>query len=105
VLVLVWLAGRVAVTLSAEIGWLAAMLIDVAFGRPLSASPGLEAIYGLIVIAAVARIVAAVLPDWSTALLHVAAFAWAAAFLGFAGLYAPLLCLPKRPSPRRTAGP
>ena len=71
-------------------------------GRPLSASPGLQAIYGLIVIAAVARIVAAILPDWGMALLHVAAFAWAAAFLGFAGLYAPLLCLPKRPSPRET---
>lgn len=74
-------------------------------GRPLAASPGLEAIYALIVIAALARITAAVLPDWSTALLHVAAFAWAAAFLGFAGLYAPLFCLPKRPSPQRTGGP
>lgn len=31
VLVLVWILGRAAVTCSAEIGWLAAMLIDIAF--------------------------------------------------------------------------
>ncbi len=31
VLVVLWLAGRVAVTLSAEIGWLAAALVDAAF--------------------------------------------------------------------------
>jgi len=30
-LVLVWIAGRVAVTASAEIGWLAAFLIDTSF--------------------------------------------------------------------------
>ena len=71
-------------------------------GRPLSASPGLQAVYALVAIAALARIAAAVLPDWSMALLHLAAFAWVAAFLGFAGLYAPLLCLPKRPSPGGT---
>jgi uncharacterized protein involved in response to NO len=71
-------------------------------GQPLSASPGLQAVYALVAIAALARIAAAVLPDWSMALLHLAAFAWAAAFLGFAGLYAPLLCLPKRPSPGGT---
>jgi uncharacterized protein involved in response to NO len=69
-------------------------------GYPLSASPGLQAIYALVVVAAVARIAAAILPDWSMMLLHLAAFAWAAAFLGFAGLYAPLLCLPKRPAER-----
>ena len=67
-------------------------------GRPLAASPGLQAIYLLAALAAIARIAAALLPDWSMTLLHVAAFAWAAAFLGFAGLYAPLLCLPKRPA-------
>jgi uncharacterized protein involved in response to NO len=71
-------------------------------GQPLSASPGLQAVYAVVAIAALARIAAAVLPDWSMALLHLAAFAWAAAFLGFAGLYAPLLCLPKRPSPGGT---
>ena len=71
-------------------------------GQPLSASPGLQAVYAVVAIAALARIAAAVLPASSMALLHVAAFAWAAAFLGFAGLYAPLLCLPKRPSPGGT---
>jgi uncharacterized protein involved in response to NO len=71
-------------------------------GRPLAASPGLQAVYGLAALAAVARIAAALLPDWSITLLHVAAFAWAAAFLGFAGLYAPLLCLPKRPAGPRS---
>ena len=71
-------------------------------GQPLSASPGLQAVYAVVAIAALARIAAAVLPDWSMALLHLAAFAWAVAFLGFAGLYAPLLCLPKRPSPGGT---
>jgi uncharacterized protein involved in response to NO len=74
-------------------------------GRPLSATPGLQVVYALVATAAVARIAAAVLPGWSMALLHVAAFAWAAAFLGFAGLFAPLFCLSKRPSPRGTAGP
>jgi uncharacterized protein involved in response to NO len=72
-------------------------------GRPLAASPGLEAVYALIVIAAIARIAAALQPDWGMALLPLAAFGWAAAVLGFAGLFAPLLCLPKRPSPRGTA--
>ncbi len=69
-------------------------------GRPLQASPALEAVYAVAATAAVARIAAAVLPYWNVTLLHLAAFTWALAFLGFAGLYAPLLCLPKRPSAR-----
>jgi uncharacterized protein involved in response to NO len=67
-------------------------------GRPLNASPALQAIYAIAALAALARICAVLHPQWSDTLLHVAAFAWAAAFLGFAGLYAPLLCLPKRPA-------
>jgi len=67
-------------------------------GRPLSASPGLQVVYALAVTAAFARIAAALLPNWTMVLLHVAAFAWVAAFLGFAGLHAPLLCLPRRPA-------
>ncbi len=67
-------------------------------GRPLAATPGLQAVYAVAAIAALARICAVVEPQWSVTLLHVAAFAWAAAFLGFAALYAPLLCLPKRPA-------
>jgi uncharacterized protein involved in response to NO len=69
-------------------------------GRELVASPALQATYLLVVIAAVARTCAALHPPWSNALLPFAALAWAAAFLGFAALYAPLLCLPKRPAIR-----
>jgi uncharacterized protein involved in response to NO len=71
-------------------------------GRALTASPALQAIYAVAAIAAVARICAAVEPQWGVTLLHVAAFGWALAFLGFAGLYAPLLCLPKRPAAVRS---
>jgi uncharacterized protein involved in response to NO len=67
-------------------------------GRALRASPALQAVYAVAAIAALARICAALEPQWSVTLLHVAAFGWALAFLGFAGLYAPLLCLPKRPA-------
>jgi uncharacterized protein involved in response to NO len=67
-------------------------------GRELVASPALQATYLLVAIAAVARICAALHPQWGNALLPVSALTWAAAFLGFAALYAPLLCLPKRPA-------
>jgi uncharacterized protein involved in response to NO len=65
-------------------------------GRELIASPALQAVYGAATIAAVTRICAALQPQGSDALLSVAAFAWAGAFLGFAALYAPLFLLPKR---------
>ena len=45
-LVLLWLAGRVAVTFSAEIGWLAAGLIDVAFLAMVVAATTREIIAG-----------------------------------------------------------
>jgi uncharacterized protein involved in response to NO len=60
-------------------------------GRALTASPGTQFIYAAVLIAAIARICAALEPVWSTPLLHVAAVAWAAAFLGFAIAYAPVL--------------
>ena len=62
-------------------------------GRALIASPALQAVYAAASIAALARICAVLHPAWSEELLYVAAFAWAAAFLGFASLYAPILCL------------
>jgi uncharacterized protein involved in response to NO len=65
-------------------------------GRPLIASASTRAIYVAVVIAALARIVAALQPDWSELLLHVAALAWAAAFLGFAFSYMPILCSPRQ---------
>lgn len=65
-------------------------------GHALVASPGLQAVYAAAAAAAVARICVSLDPEWSGPLLHLAAFAWAAAFLGFAALYAPLLCQSKR---------
>ncbi|MDP1909440.1 MAG: NnrS family protein [Hyphomicrobium sp.] len=62
-------------------------------GRALIASPALQAVYAAALVAALARICAVLHPAWSEGLLYVAAFAWAAAFLGFASLYAPILCL------------
>jgi uncharacterized protein involved in response to NO len=71
-------------------------------GRALVASPALQAVYAAAFAAALARICAVLHPAWSEALLPVAAFAWSAAFLGFASLYAPILCL-KSPMPMRSS--
>jgi len=65
-------------------------------GRPLNASAATRAIYVAVVIAALARIAAALLPAWSELLLDVAALAWAAAFLGFGFSYMPMLCSPRQ---------
>ena len=46
VLVIVWLAGRFAVTCSAEIGWLAAMLVDASFLALIAAATGREVFAG-----------------------------------------------------------
>jgi uncharacterized protein involved in response to NO len=56
-------------------------------GRTLVATGSTEAVYGLVLVAAVARICASLEPQWSTTLLHLAGLAWAAAFLGFAATY------------------
>jgi uncharacterized protein involved in response to NO len=60
-------------------------------GQPLTASVATEAIYLAIVIAAIARICAVLHPQQSEILLHVAAFAWVFAFLGYALTFGPLL--------------
>jgi uncharacterized protein involved in response to NO len=70
-------------------------------GRALTASAGTQAIYAAIIIAAVARICAAIHTGQSELLLHVAALAWVIAFLGFVLAYGPLLL---RRDPRRQAG-
>jgi uncharacterized protein involved in response to NO len=70
-------------------------------GHALTASAGTQAIYAAIIIAAVARICAAIHAGQSELLLHVAALAWVVAFLGFALAYGPLLL---RRDPRRQAG-
>ena len=62
-------------------------------GRALVASPALQAVYAAALTAVLARIGAVLLADPGGLLLAVAAFAWAAAFLGFAFIYAPILCL------------
>lgn len=61
-------------------------------GRRLSASPATQAIYAAVVVAAVARVCAALEPAHSEVLLLVAGTAWTLAFLGFASIYGPLLC-------------
>lgn len=66
-------------------------------GRQLTASIATQGIYASIVVAAVARICAVMDPAHSVTLLHVAAFAWAAAFLGFAIGYGPALFGWRRP--------
>jgi uncharacterized protein involved in response to NO len=67
-------------------------------GQPLAASPATQAIYAAILLAAFTRILAALAPGWSDALLPVASAAWMAAFLGFAAAYGPALCRTK-PAP------
>jgi uncharacterized protein involved in response to NO len=58
-------------------------------GRLLSASRATEAVYGLVVIAAIARIAATI--GQAELLLHIAAFAWVGAFGGFVLYYGPML--------------
>ncbi len=65
-------------------------------GHTLTASTTTQAIYATIVFAAVTRICAALSPAWSEPLLQISAFAWIAAFFGFAGSFGPLLIAPKR---------
>jgi uncharacterized protein involved in response to NO len=59
--------------------------------QPLTASLLTQGIYIAVVIAALARICAVIVPALNSHLLHLAAFAWAAAFLGFAVYFGPLL--------------
>jgi uncharacterized protein involved in response to NO len=65
-------------------------------GRALVASPIVQAIYALVFGAAIARVGAAIVPDWAWVGLHVSAFAWAAAFFGFALAYWRALTRPRR---------
>jgi uncharacterized protein involved in response to NO len=67
-------------------------------GHALTASPATQAIYVAVILAAVFRICAALRPEWSEVLLYLAAMAWAAAFLGMAFVYGPMLCRERRPA-------
>ncbi len=60
-------------------------------GQRLTASVTTQLIYAAIIVAALARICAAVDPSHDGPLLHLAAFAWAAAFLGFSISFGRLL--------------
>jgi len=60
-------------------------------GQRLTASATTQLIYAAIIAAALARICAAVNPAHYGSLLHVAACAWAAAFLGFSISFGRLL--------------
>lgn len=65
-------------------------------GQALTASPATQAIYAAIIIAALARVSAVVLPAYSDVLLHIAACGWIVAFLGFAAAFSPLLAGSRR---------
>ncbi len=65
-------------------------------GQILRASNGTLAIYAFVLLAAAARIFAALAPQWSFVSLHVAAFAWALAFLGFVVAYGGALFRPRK---------
>ncbi|MVT54931.1 short-chain dehydrogenase [Bradyrhizobium yuanmingense] len=60
-------------------------------GQALTASPAIQGIYAAIIIAALARVGAVVLPAYGDVLLHIAACGWILAFLGFALAFGPLL--------------
>jgi uncharacterized protein involved in response to NO len=64
-------------------------------GRALHAGPATQAIYAAALGAALARIAAALFPQWAFLLLHLAAFCWLAAFAGFALAYGRALLLPR----------
>ncbi|WP_063694042.1 NnrS family protein [Bradyrhizobium stylosanthis] len=66
-------------------------------GQALTAAPATQGIYAAIIIAALARVAAVVLPAHGDLLLHIAACGWIVAFLGFAIAFGPLLA----GSPRR----
>jgi len=65
-------------------------------GRALTASPPVQFIYAVILLAAVARLVAA-FDIAREPLLHLSATAWVAAFAGFVAAFGPMLM---RPRPR-----
>jgi uncharacterized protein involved in response to NO len=67
-------------------------------GQPLTASVATQVFYLCVFVGAVARICAAIEPQWQMALLWLAAIAWTLGFIGFAVLFAPLLWLKPRTS-------
>lgn len=64
-------------------------------GRDLHANGAVRVIYALVLAGAVARTAAPLLGDWYGVLVGVSAALWAAAFAGYATLYAPVLWRPR----------
>jgi uncharacterized protein involved in response to NO len=64
-------------------------------GHPLTAGPMTIFIYAGIVAASVLRIASALVPELTLVLIPAAGIAWIAAFLGFAGVYGPMLVSPR----------
>jgi uncharacterized protein involved in response to NO len=64
-------------------------------GRDLAADPATTLIFGLVTLAAITRIAAALATDWMLPLLIAAAALWIAAFAGFALAYGRMLILPR----------
>jgi uncharacterized protein involved in response to NO len=64
-------------------------------GQDLIATTGTQAIYVVVLVAALTRILAALFPAWAFILICVAGACWVAAFAGFAVLYGPLLLHPR----------
>lgn len=65
-------------------------------GRALAADARTGAIYALVTVAALTRVVAAFAPGWSMPLLVASAVLWIAAFGFFIGCYGPMLVGPRR---------
>lgn len=65
-------------------------------GRELRASIGTQCLYATVVAAALTRICASIDSAHMQALLTAAGISWTVAFLGFALVYGPILCSPRR---------
>jgi uncharacterized protein involved in response to NO len=65
-------------------------------GHALAASLATQTIYAAVIVAAVTRVCAALHPELSQVLLTISGTAWVLAFLGFAVVYAPILCARNR---------
>ena len=64
-------------------------------GRALLATPATQAVYLLVLIGALARIAAALRPEWGVGLIHFAGLSWAMGFLGFGVVYWNMLTRPR----------
>lgn len=73
--------------------------------RPTVASPGLQAIYALVIVAALARIAAALNAGDAMLLLTIAALSWSAAFLGFCVNVWGMFTKERHGAPRAAAAP